>query len=114
MPNISTLINRGNSKKLKRNKNTEHPNRNCIKKENCPTQGEIVKLCSVKAEVLNSSSNSNNRNDKKCMWVQSKVHLNKDITIVKVASLINVQLRMGSQKQIWYWSNIEIGKREKM
>ena len=36
MPNISTLISGGNSKKLKRNKNTEPPNINCIKKENCP------------------------------------------------------------------------------
>ena len=37
MPNISTLINGGNTKTLKRNKNTEPPNCNCIKKENCPS-----------------------------------------------------------------------------
>ena len=66
MPNISTLISRGNSKKLKRNKNTEPPNCNCIKKENCPLKGRCqIECVAYKAEVLNLSSNSNNRNDKK-------------------------------------------------
>ena len=36
MPNISTLISRGNSKMLRRNKNTD-----CIKKENYPPQGKV-------------------------------------------------------------------------
>ena len=49
MSNISTLISRGNSKNLKRNKNTEPPNCNCIKKENCPPpQGKMTnRVCSV-------------------------------------------------------------------
>ena len=52
MSNISTLISRGNSKKLKRYKNTEPPNCNCIKKENCPLQGRCQTECVVyKAEV---------------------------------------------------------------
>ena len=60
MPNNSTLISRGNSKKLKRNKNTEPPN--C----NCPLRERYQIECVVyKAEVLNPSNNSNNRNDKK-------------------------------------------------
>ena len=66
MPNTSTLISKGNSKKLKRNKNTEPPNCNCIKKENCPLKRSCQIECVVyKVEVLNPSSNSNNRNDKK-------------------------------------------------
>ena len=66
MPNISTLISRGNSKKLKRNKNSEPPNRNCIKKEDCPLKGRCqLEYVAYKAEVLNPSSNSNNKNDKK-------------------------------------------------
>ena len=65
MSNISTLISRGNSKKL-RSKNTEPPNCNCIKKENCSLKGRCQIECVVyKAEVFNPSSNSNNRNDKK-------------------------------------------------
>ena len=69
MSNISTLISRGNSKKLKRNKNTEPPNCNCIKKENCPLKGRCqIEFVVYKVEVLNSSCNSNNKNDKKkCM-----------------------------------------------
>ena len=66
MPNISTEIVRGNSKKLKRNKNTKPLNCNCIKKENCPFKGRCQIECVVyKVEVHNPSSNSNNRNDKK-------------------------------------------------
>ena len=72
MPNISTLISRGNSKKLKRNKNTEPPNCNCIKKKNGPLKGRWQIECVVyKAEVLILSSNSNNRNNKK-VYVGSK------------------------------------------
>ena len=41
MPNISTLISRGNSKRLRRNKNTEPPNCNCIMKENCPSKEDV-------------------------------------------------------------------------
>ena len=51
MHNISSLICRENSKKLKRNKNTEP-----LKKENC---------LMYKVGVLNVSSNSYNRNGKK-------------------------------------------------
>ena len=48
MPNISTLISKGNWKKnLKRNKNTESPNCNCIKKKNCPMEGR----CQIEYEV---------------------------------------------------------------
>ena len=66
MPNISTLINRGNSKMLQRNKNTEPPNYICIKKENCPLKGRCQIECVVyKAEELIQSNDSNNRNDKK-------------------------------------------------
>ena len=66
MPNISTLNCWGNSKKLKRNKNIEPPNCNCIKKENCPLKGRCQIECVVyMTEVLNTSSNSNDRNDKK-------------------------------------------------
>ena len=43
MPNISTLINRGNSKKLKKNKNTEHPICNCIKKKETTSSKEDAK-----------------------------------------------------------------------
>ena len=39
-----------------------------------------------KAEVLNPSSNSNNKNKKKCMLAQLKALSNKDITIIKVVS----------------------------
>ena len=47
MPNIFTLISRGNSKKLKRKKNTEPSNCNCIKKENCPLKGRCQIKCVV-------------------------------------------------------------------
>ena len=89
LPNISTLISWVNSKKLMWNKNTEPPNWNCIKKENCPLKGRSQIQCVVyKAEALNPNSNSNNRNDKKCMWVQCKTLSNKDITIIKSGSLM--------------------------
>ena len=65
MSDICTLISRGNSKKLKRNKNTEPQNCNCIK-EKCPHKGRYqIEFEVYKAEVLNPSSYSNNRNDKK-------------------------------------------------
>ena len=64
--NISTLISWGSWKKPLRNKNTEPPNRNCIKKENCPLKGRCQIECVVyKVEVFNLRSNSNYRNDKK-------------------------------------------------
>ena len=44
MLNISTLIIRANSKKLKRNKNTVPPNCNCVKKENCPLKRAVFFL----------------------------------------------------------------------
>ena len=57
MLNISTLICQGNSKKIKRIKNTEPPNCNGIKKENCPLKERCQIECVVyKAEVLNSKS----------------------------------------------------------
>ena len=66
MSNISALMSRGNSEKLKRNENAESLNCNCIKKENCPLKGRCLIECVVyKADVLNPSSNSNNKNDKK-------------------------------------------------
>ena len=86
VPYISTLISRCNSKKLKRNKNTESPNCNCIKKEKCPLKGRCRRECLVyKAKVLNPSSNSNYRNDKE-VYVCSTQGSVKDITIIKVSS----------------------------
>ena len=65
MPNICTLISRDNSKKLKRNKDTEPPICNCIKKENCPLKGKCqIESVEYNAEVLNLSSHSNNSNKK--------------------------------------------------
>ena len=66
MPYIFTLISRGNSRKLKRNKNTKVLNCNCIKKENWPIKVRCQIECIVyKVEVLISNSNCKNRNDKK-------------------------------------------------
>ena len=86
MPNFSTLISRGNSKKLKRNKNTEPPNCNCIKKENCPLKGRCQIECvvywlkySIRGVLVTIGM------IKKCIWVQCKAFSNKDIMIIKVA-----------------------------
>ena len=87
MSKFSTLISRSNSKKPQRNRNTEPPDCNRIKKENCPLKGRCQIECVVyKAEVLNLSNKSNNKNNKKVYVGSTQGPLiNKDIIIIKVA-----------------------------
>ena len=49
--------------------------------------------------------------------LKRKALSNQDISVIKVAlhmKYIDVQLRMGSQKPIWYSSYIKMGNREKI
>ena len=41
MPNVASLINKSNIKKLRNNQSTEPPKCNCTNKTNCPPQGEV-------------------------------------------------------------------------
>ena len=66
MPNISTLISRGNSKILREIKILNPQIVTVLSKQTGPLKGRYQIVCLVyKAEVLNPSSNSNNRNNKK-------------------------------------------------
>ena len=70
MTNIPTLICRGNSKNLKRNKNTEPPNCNCVKKDNCSLKRGCQTECVVyKVEYSTCAVTVTIRMIKECMWV---------------------------------------------